>query len=125
MKSKKLIDVPDEVLWMQMCQYNGIPVGLDTYNRVIEKYPEHFPEEYKRKKKWDSIPEGVKDAYFKESSDMRNELYKNVLNGGGLVAWINQTEEFKKWEQAYDKIRPIEEEREKQLHDKHFGKYGI
>lgn len=124
-KSKKPIDVPDEVLWMHICQRHGIPIGLGTYNHIIDKYPEHFPEECERKRKWDSIPQEVKDAYFKESSDMRNELYKDVPNGGGIIAWLNNREEHQQWERAYNKIRPIEKEREKQLHDKHFGKYGI
>ncbi len=102
-------DIPHKVLCLQLAGAMNIPVGSSFYDEVITEYPEYFPVEAERKRKWDAIPQSVHDAHWKELQEFTDELWKDQPKSGGIMSWINNTEEHQAWKRAYDKLRPIEE----------------
>lgn len=119
------IKLPAKVLYLQLAAARGIPVGGGFFDEVITEYPEYFPKEAERKRKWDAIPKEVHEAHWKEYNEFRNELWKDVQCGGGLMEAINHTEAYQKWQKMYERLNPLEEIKLKELHKKYYSKYGI
>lgn len=128
MKDKKkydFADIPAKVLYVQMCGAMGTPIGGGLYDEVITEYPEYFPKEAEHKRKWETIPKEVHDAHWKEYWEFHEALWKDEPKSGGLVSMINNDEQYQKWNEAYKRLKPIEEAKEKELHTKHYAQYGI
>ena len=128
MKDKNKYDpteIPAKVLYVQMCGATGTPIGLTLYNEVITEYPEYFPKEAEHKRKWEAIPKEVHDAHWEEYWAFCKALWKDEPKSGGIMSAINNPEEFQKWHEAYKRLRPIEEAKEKELHKKYYAKYDI
>ena len=118
-------EIPAEVLHVQMCGKYGIPLGHRNYISTVKKYPEYFPKEYAHIIKYEAIPNEVHDEYFKEYWEFTEELWKDAPKSGGLMAMANNTEEYKKWQETYGRLRPFEIAKEKELHKKYYTKYGL
>lgn len=58
----ELLKAPEIVQHIYICSLWSIPIGSGLYKEALDKYPEYFPEEIKRREKWLS----VKDDYLKE-----------------------------------------------------------
>lgn len=117
--------IPNKVLWLKMCGIRNIPVGAGFYNEVLEEYPEHFPVEVERKRKWEAIPQSVHDAYWKEYRMFHEALWKDVPLDGGLMSAINNTPEYQAYQKDFERLRPLEEAKEKELHKKYYSQYGV
>lgn len=124
-KENDFFNEPSEVLFLKMAAHFGIPIGLSTYEKTIEKYPDYFPDEYARKKKWEAIPKEVHDAKFKEYWEFHEKLWKDEPKSGGIMSMINNPEEYQKWNEAYQRLSPIEEAKEKELRKKYYAQYGF
>lgn len=119
-------DIPHKVLCLQLAGAMNIPVGSSFYNEVITEYPEYFPVEAERKRKWDAIPQSVHDAHWKELQEFTDELWKDQpRHTGGIFGMMNNTPEYQKYEAARERLRPIEEAKEKELRKKYYGPYGL
>lgn len=103
----------------------GHPIGSGLYNEVITEYPEYFPKEAEHRRRWNAIPQNVHDAYHKESNDFYYNLWKDEPKGPGIIGLLNNTEEYLKWNEAYKRLRLIEQAKEKELHAKYYAQYGI
>lgn len=117
-------NVPAEVWYLAIAKHYGIPVGSDTYNKIY-KYPEYFPEECERKRKWDSVPEHVKTMYQDEMSKLWMEEWMPSEPGEGLLARINNPEKLHKWEKECEVKAKIIAQREKEIQDKYLKLYGL
>lgn len=114
----------------QMLKLYGMtntPVGSDFYKTAVLENPDHFPEEYRRIKAWESIPQEVHDAYWKDWEIMRQQVREHypVPEGDGIFGVINNTEKSRIWSAWWNKVYPIEQERSKELRKKHYLKYGV
>lgn len=119
-------NMPSDVAYVFCAQISGMPIGAGLYEKTVRNNPKWFPKEYDRYMKYDAIPKEVHDNYIKELFDFREELWKDEpKNGGGIEAAINGDESYKKWSEAYDRLLPIQEAKEKELHKKYYEKYGI
>lgn len=61
-------------------------------------------------------------------SEMREELYKDLPERKGWYAEATDVEQAKigeAWSKMYEELYPIEEQKEKALHDKYYSKYGL
>jgi hypothetical protein len=117
--------LPEEVKLFELAKLVG-PIGYGYYERITLKYPEHYPEEYDRMKRWESIPKSVHDEYISEISEFHDNLWKDEpKHTQGFMAVVNNTEEYQIWSDAWERLRPIEEEFKKKCHKKHYGKYGF
>ena len=121
----ELNGLPAEVLWVKFLEATGGMMGASTYESIIKKYPEHFPEETEQRRRYESIPQEVHDAYYKEYWAFHDKLWEDEPPAQGLFAMINNTDEYRAHQDAYDRLRPIEEENEKLLYKKYYSKYGI
>ena len=129
-------DIPSDVLWAWSVKIRGYG-GTDTIDKcqaIIEKYPEHFPDEVKYK----TIPEQVHKAYRDEMYPGWDEPIKivDIGRGDGFMSEVEKgaakgeftTKSFKQAWEAYGKMldKEHEEERRKErVWLKHYGKYGI
>jgi len=121
-------NIPDEVLYVQLCAAHNILIGFSLWEKTITKYPEYFPVETKRRNLWESIPQNVKDKYNKAIDKMYKEVYgraKHDLNlSKGILHRINNPEEYIEYDKEQDRLRSIYNIKEAKLHKKYFGKYG-
>lgn len=131
-----LNDVPSEVQWACIILNTSHGVGLETYERleqIVAKYPEYFPWE----DKYNSIPKEVHQAYIKEKYPDMDKPIVCTNSGEGIMSAINKdvfvykqktAEEIMQWFKdlaAMVKEDNDKEEKEKQLWDKHYSKYGL
>jgi len=117
--------MPSEVMFLKMAAVYGWPVGGSLYDETVKKYPEYFPKEYEMMVKWDSIPKEVHDAYVKELMEFREKLWEGEPKSGGIVSAINGDEVYQEFSKAFDRLWPIEQEKERELHKKYYSKYWI
>jgi len=110
--NKEFISAPPIVQYLYSTCLFKIPVGSKMIDDAILLHPEYFPDEVEYRRKWNLIPQEVHDLYLHE---------KNELNAGDK----KEGEMFSEWIDRY--IHRSEEMKslEKQLHQKHYGKYGI
>lgn len=141
----KIEDIPEDVWWVWTIQWCGYPVGLDTWEKakaIMKANPDYFPWETK----YDSIPQHVHDAYFKEKNAWMTKLYKETRPESfiGIIPSIMKMDEAMKEYQPEppkslsemlrdlakmedDKRRREEEEyaKNKSIWDKHYKPYGL
>lgn len=141
----KAEDIPEDVFWVWNIQHLPYPIDLDTYDKmqiIIRANPKYFPWETK----YDSIPQHVHDAYFKEKNAEWDKIWEEKKEGGfkGIIPTLLEMNEmvpdsistpekslteiiadaFKR----QDEQRKAEEEKYKQdkaLWDKHYKPYGL
>lgn len=122
---KELQEAPNDVQYVYMCSIINHPIGINTYQEAVKKHPEYFPEEVEYNKKWNLIPQEVHDSYWKEYLELDKEIMKNVPPSKGIFGWAKDPEGLNEWEKTYyeaeEKGRPLR----KELHQKHYSKYGI
>lgn len=119
------LNEPSEVVALRIAAHNNVPVGLSTYKRIINKYPDYFPNEYAHQKKWDSIPQEVHDAKFKEYWEFYDKLWESEPKSPGIMAHAMNTKEAQEWNEAYERLRPIEKKKEDELYNKYYSKFGL
>ena len=121
-------DIPGEVWYIEICRQNGIPIGYKLWDETVKKYPEHFPEETKRRELWESIPQKIKDKFDKAMSEMYQEVYgraQHKLNlGKGIMHRINNPKEYIEYDKEQERLSKIYRIKEAKLHKKYYGKYG-
>ena len=120
-----LKNIPDKVLYVQMCASLGHPIGIRLYEETITEYPEYFTREVEIRKKWASIPEEVHEQHRNELNNFRSELWKDSPPPGGIMSAINNDENYQKWSKSYEERRPLEIKKEEELHKKYYSKYGV
>ena len=123
---KEFEDAPEIVKYLHIAAFYKIPVGSSLYEDAMEKHPEYFSEEIERKKKWEAIPQDVRDAYFKELCKTEDEVFDKLPYAGmGILFYAQHPKEAdahsKSWEKANKELNPIR----RKIHDKYFAKYGI
>jgi|GEM_PF-6625084 len=126
-------NTPSSVLFVKMAAYFNMPIGLETFERALKDGPEYFPEEIEYRRKWDAIPQEVKDAYFAESSLYKLHNYDGsepeiIRNWPGIISATD--DEFKAWNEYHDseayknKVK-AQEQKDIECYNKHFAKYGL
>ena len=132
----KIKDVPQEVIWVTMLpKYVGAEVYKEA-QRIIEKYPEWFPQEHI----YNSIPEAVKILFEKEKSELHDNFFPRVVMdrvpGEGVGSYMDRVDAINRElpvKTLEESLRYIFEERPKKekayrkalvkLHNKHYKKY--
>lgn len=122
---QELLEAPHIVQFLYVRGIFQQAVGSKMLNEAIEKHPEYFPDEVQLRQKWSLIPQRVHDAYLYEIEQMRKAVFKDMPPSKGILGWLDDPEGYKAWREAYDKFRPIEETREKEIHKKYYGPYGL
>lgn len=144
MKKKiKLEEVPHEVQMAMIILYSKNPVGIETYEMVID-IVERYPQFFKWEHKFNSIPQEIHDAFLNECYPERFEATKHIESkndGKGILEQIMENpptqikftresfeENYKKWQEELieeEKRKVIEEKRIKKIWDKHYQKFGL
>lgn len=114
-------NAPYLVQYIYACSINNYPIGISMYDEALENHPEYFPDEVEHKRKWDAIPQIVHDNYFEEFWEKKKEIEKDLPPATGIVGYMNNDEYHKKREKLQPKVNKME----KNLHKKHYSKYGI
>lgn len=103
-------DAPPIIGQVYMCGMMNIPIGSSIYEKAIQKHPEYFPEEVEHRKKWDSVPQQIKDAYSAELYKILDKYREAApsLGNHGILAQIRDTKakkQLKAWQEYMDKTR--------------------
>lgn len=128
-----------------MCSLGGF-IGLEESKRIdiiIDNYPKWFPEEVEMNKRWNSIPNHIKDEYYKFKSlyDISDRIRKIVgepphpeLLNKGIIArtehYFSPNQELIERkhiqnEEWSNKVRELEREEKLQEFNRLFNPYGI
>lgn len=108
-----------------MCK---IPVGASIYEEAIEENPWYFVEETEYRRKWNLVPQEVKDTHSAEFLEFikekdPNQPYINGITGTTEEQWkayfkyLDSTER-KSWQEARDK-------KETKIWNKYFKEYRL
>ena len=103
----------------------GIPMGSGIIDKAMKASPEIFEEEIQRRNLWESIPQEVKDAYWRELNEKMDELPKHPKAGMGMVHYVKHPKDLKEVQEHLDKYRPLREQIDREIHDKYFKQYGL
>lgn len=145
MKKNKPIninDIPNEVLFVWAASAAGNPIGWETYNNAVEKYPEYFPEEVEYRKKWAKVPEEIKNKYLdfsmrlnltKEEEDERELLFGKCphpdILGCGIIERVakygDRWKDFDENDEWLSKWYKHRHKKEVDLYNELFNPYGL
>lgn len=121
----ELSKAPPRIAFLYAMALTDQPVGLQTIETAMKDHPEYFPDELEYRRKYNLIPQSVHDAYFEEYGKLREEMLNELPPSKGIIYWCDHPKEYKEWNEAYDRISPQFEVKEKELHRKHYSEYGI
>lgn len=129
-------NMPSSVMFVKMMAATGTPMGLETYERALSEGGEkYFPDEFEYRRKWDLVPQGVKDAYYDDpNSGWFNAFDKDpdapleIQNWPGIIGatdedwrihreWYN-SEKYKANLLLKNKLRV-------ETYNKYFSEYGL
>lgn len=122
---KEFEAAPSKVAFLYISALLKQPVGGKMIDDAIKEYPEYFPDEIEHRKKWASVPEDVKEEYFSALSKMHEEVYKDMPPSKGIIGWIKDPKGYEEWNKAWQTFRPIEKQKEKEIHEKYLTPHGI
>jgi len=140
MKAKEfdINNVPPLVLYVWGMSYDSIPVGTEAFEKAITEHPEYFKEEVEYRKRWDSVPEEIKEAYFNETSglDYVKEIIDEIgeppypeYSRMGIIWWAQNVDKYPKEISANDKWNDIYykklEVHNNKIYNKYFNEYGL
>jgi len=117
---KDFFELPDIIQFLYIQWLGEMPVGASTYEKAIKEYPEYFPEEVEYRRKWNAIPQAVKDQYNKESGELF-QAEQEANPSKGLLYYCQHPEEWEERSTIYEEFSKKEDE----LFNKHFSKYGL
>jgi len=137
-----LNDIPNEVWWVHIIKMQGF-CGSSNYQKckeIVERYPEHFPDEAIYRK----IPKEVHEAYDMDTSYNHQSVcelleFPPLPKGDGLIAEIekgemkpyNRNATIKDFQEAFEMIEKNWRDEEKaeyeraKIWNKHYAKYGL
>jgi hypothetical protein len=121
----EFMNAPHIVQYVCMSGITGNPIGANTLNEAIENHPEYFPDEIEHRRKWNAIPQEVHDAYLKDRVLLDVEISNNIPPSRGICGWIDDPEGYEEWTLALCKATATYSPKRKEIHDKHYAKYGI
>lgn len=142
MKNKlKLEDMPSKVAFVLGAKYSQTPISFEMYESALKEYPEWFPEEIERRRRWDAIPKDEKDEYYSLSKEWSlptdgflsecEEIFGKMpdpdLRGVGIIQRVT-THEHRDWtahDNWFKKVFELRHKQEGELYDKYFAKYGF
>jgi hypothetical protein len=122
---EELLKAPHIIKIIYMSAISKVPIGSGTYERAIEDHPEYFPETIEHRRKWKLIPQEVHDEYWKEYWQIYKEIMKDVPPSKGIFGWIQNLDEWTEWNKLYQEAKEKGKHLHKNLHEKHYSKYGI
>jgi hypothetical protein len=121
---EELNKAPGVIRYIFAASSAGLPVSGKLVDQATKDYPQYFQEEIERKTKWNAIPEEIRKAYLKETTEKYMELYGSIPNSRkGIWYWCNHPEEYKGHEKAYEEIQPKLKQIEIELYNKYIKKY--
>lgn len=135
-------DVPNIVIYIKGMAQMGHPIGYETLEKAINEYPEYFPEEVEHRRKWNAIPEEVKDKYFKSTSGifpneedikLRDEMFGKCphpdIEGCGIVErvtkYADRGKDFAENDAWLSKWFKYTHKRDIDLYNELFNPYGL
>lgn len=135
-------DIPNKVLFIKMMGSIGQGVSYQMLDEAINEYPEHFPEEVEYRRKWASIPEEIKDKYFKATSGifpseedikLREEMFGKCphpdIEGCGIIervtTYADRGKDFAENDAWLSKWFKYTRKRDVDLYNELFNPYGL
>lgn len=123
---EEINNLPHKIQYLYMKSFMNQPIGMSFYEECIEEHPEYFQEEIKRRDKWNSIPQEVKDAYYNELNAKEAEINEGIPHlGKGILYYCEHPDEYDEYDREYKKREPKRKKMRKKIHDKYFEKYGV
>lgn len=118
-------NAPGIIWFIYMAGVINRPVGLSTYLEAVRDYPEYFPEETERKRKFDTIPSKVHTLYEEEYSKLHEQVYgaNGLMDGKGIFYYSQHPEEYLVFKRQQEALSSYFELQVKLLKDKHYSKY--
>jgi hypothetical protein len=118
-------EAPNIIQYVYMMGVMKKAIGSKMYDQAISEHPEYFPDEISHRNNWLKVPEEVHNAYWAEYLALHKEVTKDVPPSLGIFGWADNPEAYVEWINAYRSAEEGAKGRYKELHDKHYSKYGI
>lgn len=122
---KELVEAPTNIKYIYLMALSKQAVGSKIIEDAISEYPEYFPDELEHRRKWALIPQQVHKEYWKERESLRTRIYKELPPSKGIIGWSKDPKGYKRWLEAYEKCRKVEEPLAAALHKKFYNQYNI
>lgn len=119
-------DAPNIVKYIYVRRLLKQPVSASLFNEAVTEYPSYFPKEAEARRKWDTIPQKVHEAYWTEYWKSHNRICKKVpYLGMGILYYAEHPQAHMEYTKAMNVISSKLELLKKKLHKKYYEKYGI
>lgn len=101
-----------------------ITIGISQYEKLLEKYPEWFPDVLDWREKMSKVPQKVHDAYNQECTEFSTANFSNGPYGGmGILWYLDHPKEFAE-RQEWLKQNPNHLNTD-HIFNKHYKPYGL
>lgn len=119
-------DAPNIVKYIYVRSLMKQPVSASLFNEAVTEYPSYFPEEAEARRKWDTIPQKVHEAYWMEYWKLHNKICNAIPHYGlGILFYSDNPEQYIEYQNAMAIAEPKLERLKKKLHKKYYAEYGI
>lgn len=122
---EELTEAPSEIQYLYLAAIMKVSVGSHIIETSMSKYPEYFPDELERIRKWEKVPQHVHDEFNKAAKELHDRIFKDLPPSKGILWHCQNPDESEEWLTAYDKCFQEELSLGKALHDKFYGPYGL
>ena len=119
------INKPSLVQHVEWHKRLGQPLPMSIYEEAISKHPEYFPKEVELRRKWDSVPIHIIEAYKRECLDVTEKVFANLPPQKGFLYWSEHKEEYLAFNDSFSKCMAEEKKLHKEIYDKYLTPYGL
>ena len=128
-------DAPALVSMIYTAGMQKSPVDPDMYAKAIRMYPQYFADEIEEQervkeaeKRYEAIPQLVKDKYKEEAKEAYDEAFKGVTMTNKfeiLKSKVKDPKKHKEYQKSLDKANKLYMKASEELYNKHFKAYGL
>lgn len=123
---KELMEAPAIIQFVYLQSAANNPLGSSIIDEAMKDYPQFFKEELELKRRWDAVPEYIKEAYFNEMMLVRKHYDEKTPHyGKGLLFFIQNREAFNEQMDAQKEQRANIKIDASHIHNKYLASFGI
>ena len=122
----ELVNAPSIIQYIYIASVQNQPIGMSIYEEAMKSYPQFFKEELELRRRWDAVPEHIKEQYFDAMAKMYKTFdEKTPFHGKGIMFFANNPDKFSQQMFYVESQRPLKIDEGKKIHNQFLSSFGI